>query len=251
MEPIASAQNPRIKAWKKLQRKRERDRSGLFLVEGEHLVEEALKSNINVKEIIVVEDRELPKEWAVTEVEVVRVTERVFQELAETETPQGMIAVCEKPPPENMLFESGRYLFLDRIQDPGNLGNLVRTAEAAGLQGVVFGSGCADPYNGKVVRSTQGALFYMPVQQMDLSEALEHCRANRVPVFGTSLNGSTYSAIAPQESFALLMGNEGSGVDPSLLEQTDHNLYIPVHGRSDSLNVSVAAGILIYHLRGD
>lgn len=251
MEAISSVQNPRIKAWKKLQKKRERDRSGLFLVEGEHLVEEALKASVKVKEIIIREDRDIPKRWLVEDVELVYVTERVMAELAETETPQGMIAVCEKPAAENILFESGRYLLLDRIQDPGNLGSMLRTAEAAGLEGVIFGEGCADPFNGKVVRSTQGAIFYIDVQQMDLHDAVDRCRENGVPVFGTSLNGSTFSAIEPQESFALLMGNEGAGVEPGLLEKTDQNLYIPIYGEAESLNVGAAAGILIYHLRGD
>ncbi|MFC4737507.1 TrmH family RNA methyltransferase [Bacillus daqingensis] len=251
MEAISSVQNPRIKAWKKLQKKRERDRSGLFLVEGEHLVEEALKAAVSVKEIIIREDREIPKRWLIDHIELVYVTERVMTELAETETPQGMIAVCEKPALENIVFESGRYLLLDRIQDPGNLGSMLRTAEAAGLEGVIFGEGCADPFNGKVVRSTQGAIFHIYVQQMDLHDAVDRCRENGIPVFGTSLNGSTFTAIEPQESFALLMGNEGAGVEPSLLEKTDQNLYIPIYGEAESLNVGAAAGILIYHLRGD
>ncbi|PRO64960.1 TrmH family RNA methyltransferase [Alkalicoccus urumqiensis] len=251
MEHITSVHNPRIKAWKKLQRKRERDRSGLFLAEGRHLVEEALKSEVQVKVIIIEESVELPPEWQVSDVEVIEVPEKVLRELAETETPQGMTAVCERPDRHNLLLESGRFLLLDRIQDPGNLGSILRTAEAAGMTGVIFGEGCADPYNGKVVRATQGALFSMHVQQMDLEEAVDLCRENGVPIFGTSLSGSTFTAIAPQDSFALLLGNEGEGVDEALLEKADQNLYIPIYGRSDSLNVGVAAGILIYHLRGD
>ncbi|CAM3819114.1 TrmH family RNA methyltransferase [Alkalicoccus chagannorensis] len=251
MELISSTQNPRIKAWKKLQKKKERDKSGLFLVEGYHLVEEALKSEVTVKEIVLAEDVDVPQEWSITGVEFIRVTPPVLKELAETETPQGMIAVCEKPDLENLLFEGGQYLLLDEIQDPGNLGGIIRTAEAAGLDGVIFGEGCADPYNGKVVRATQGAVFYMHVQHMPLHDAVDRCRDNQIPVFGTSLHGSTFTAIAPQEHFALLLGNEGTGVRRALLERSDQNLYIPIYGNCESLNVSVAAGILTYHLRGD
>ncbi|SDN56600.1 TrmH family RNA methyltransferase [Alkalicoccus daliensis] len=251
MEPISSIQNARIKAWRKLFKKRERDRSGLFLVEGVHLVEEALKAPVNVKVIVLVEGKDIPEQWKVKNTEIVYVTERVLQELSETETPQGMIAVCEQPELKNIVFDQGKYVLLDNIQDPGNLGSILRTAEAAGIQGVIFGEGCADPYNGKVVRATQGALFHISVQRMDLSEAVDLCKENNIPVFGTSLSGSTYSAIAPQDSFALILGNEGAGVHHDLLHKADQNLYIPIYGQSESLNVSVAAGILIYHLRGD
>jgi RNA methyltransferase, TrmH family len=250
MEVISSTQNPRIKAWKKLQKKKERDRSGLFLIEGEHLIEEALKASLTVKQIICSEGRGIPREWTVSGIEVVEVTEQVLADLAETETPQGMIAVCVKPQLENIVFDSGKYLLLDRVQDPGNLGSLFRTSEAAGMTGVILGEGCADPFNPKVIRATQGALFHIPIQSMDLEDAVQYCHDSGIPVFGTSLNGSTYSAIEPQESFALLMGNEGSGVDPDLLAKTDQNLYIPLHGKSESLNVGVAAGILVYHLSG-
>lgn len=251
MEPISSIQNARIKAWRKLHKKRERDRSGLFLTEGMHLVEEALKAPVNVKVIVLLEGKDIPEQWKVKNTELVYVTERVLQELTETETPQGMVAVCEQPEQKNIVFDQGKYLLLDNIQDPGNLGSILRTAESAGLNGVIFGEGCADPFNGKVVRATQGTLFHMSVQQMDLYEAVDLCKENDIPVFGTSLSGSTFTAIAPQESFALLLGNEGAGVQPELLKKTDQNLYIPIYGNSESLNVAVAAGILAYHLRGD
>ncbi|QKS72004.1 RNA methyltransferase [Paenalkalicoccus suaedae] len=251
MEYISSVQNPRVKAWKKLHKKKERDRSGLFIIEGRHLVEEALKAGLNVKDLIIEEGVELSKEWDVCDVLRVEVPERVMKEICETETPQGIAAICELPDRQNILFEKGKFLLIDNVQDPGNIGTMVRTADAAGLDGIILGEGCADPFSGKVLRATQGSLFHISVQKMDLHEAIERCKENGVPVFGTSLHGSTFNAIAPQENFALLLGNEGSGVDPTLLKQTDQNLYIPIHGEAESLNVGVAAGILMYHLRGD
>ncbi|WP_280769858.1 TrmH family RNA methyltransferase [Salipaludibacillus daqingensis] len=250
MEPIESIQNAKIKAWKKLQLKRERDKSGLFFIEGMHLIEEALKSDLTIKDLILEEGREIPNEWNVKELTIVYVTERVMKELSETETPQGMAAICEKPENINLPLEAGRYLFVDGVQDPGNLGSMIRTADAAGMAGVVLGDGTADPYNGKVIRSTQGSLFHLPIQKMNLDEAIELCKENNVPVFGTSLQGSSYTAIEPQDHFALIVGNEGNGVSEALLKMTDQNLYIPIFGEAESLNVGIATGILLYHLRG-
>ncbi|SER90359.1 TrmH family RNA methyltransferase [Salipaludibacillus aurantiacus] len=249
MEIIESAQNAKIKAWKKLHTKKERDKSGLFLIEGKHLIEEALKSQLNIKDLVIQEGRQMPEEWNVKELTKVYVTDRVMKELAETETPQGIVAVCEQPEKENLPLDDGKYLFIDAVQDPGNLGAMIRTADAAGMSGVVLGQGTADPYNGKVIRSTQGSLFHLPIQKMNLEEAVEICKENKLPVFGTSLKGSTYTAIQPQKKFALIVGNEGSGVNPGLLEQTDQNLYIPIFGEAESLNVAIATGILLYHLR--
>ncbi|WP_026690605.1 TrmH family RNA methyltransferase [Alteribacter aurantiacus] len=249
MERIESPKNPKIKAWKKLHTKRGREKSALFMIEGRHLIEEALKANLPFVELIVREDEEIPKEWKAADVKPVEVTERVMKELSETETPQGFAAVCELPENVNLPLEKGQYLFLDRIQDPGNLGTIIRTAHAVGVDGIVLSEGTADPYNSKVLRSTQGSLFHIPIQKMDLHEAISLSKENDVPVFGTSFDGSTYSAIEPQGSFALLVGNEGQGVDPALLAETDQNIYIPLYGGAESLNVSVAAGILLYHLK--
>ncbi|SES03082.1 TrmH family RNA methyltransferase [Salisediminibacterium halotolerans] len=249
MERIESVQNAKIKSWKKLHTKRGRDKSGLFLIEGRHLVEEGLKSNAVVKELVIRDDEEIPPEWSAAGVPVVYVTPKVMQELSETETPQGFAAVCEQPKAVNVTFEQGRFLLIDGIQDPGNLGTMIRTADAAGLTAVILGEGTADPYNGKVIRSTQGSLFHIPLQTMNLFDAIERCKDERIPVFGSSIDGSTYSVIAPQDNFALLAGNEAKGIQKELLNKTDQNLYIPIYGAAESLNVAVAAGILLYHLR--
>ncbi len=249
MERIESPKNAKIKAWKKLHTKRGREKSGLFFIEGPHLIEEALKGNIPFVELIVREGEELPREWKAAEVKPIEVTAKVMKELCETETPQGFAAVCELPDNINIPLESGQFLFIDRIQDPGNLGTIIRTAHAVGITGIVFAEGTVDPYNSKVIRATQGSLFHIPIQKMDLHEAVSLCQENQVPVFGTSFEGSTYSAIEPQNDFVLVVGNEGQGVEETLLQETDQNLYIPLYGDAESLNVSVACGILLYHLK--
>ncbi|TMW71662.1 TrmH family RNA methyltransferase [Alteribacter natronophilus] len=249
MERIESPKNAKVKAWKKLHTKRGREKSSLFFIEGRHLIEEALKANVPFKELIIREGEEMPREWKAADVKPVEVTDRVMRELADTETPQGFAAICELPENRNIPLEKGQFLFLDRIQDPGNLGTIIRTAHAAGINGLVLSEGTADPYNSKVLRAAQGSVFHIPVQKMELGEAVTLCQENKVPVFGTSLEGSTYSAIEPQENFALILGNEGQGIEEALLEQTDQNIYIPLYGGAESLNVSVACGILVYHLK--
>ncbi|UCZ52211.1 RNA methyltransferase [Bacillus shivajii] len=248
MEIIESVQNPKVKAWKKLHTRKGREKSGLFILEGIHLIEEALKANVPIKDLLIAEDREIPAEWKVLNLKQIQVTEKVMREICETETPQGYTAICELPPNENLPLEEGKFLFIDGVQDPGNVGGMIRTADAAGLTGVVLGEGTVDPFNGKVLRATQGSLFHLPVQKMNLEEATQICQEHKIPIFGTSLQGSTYTAIEPQEHFALIVGNEGSGVQESLLNMCDQNLYIPIHGEAESLNVGVATGILLYHL---
>ncbi|ADU31428.1 TrmH family RNA methyltransferase [Evansella cellulosilytica] len=250
MDPIESTSNPRVKTWKKLHSRKGREKTGLFLVEGVHLIEEALKAFIHMKELVIDVDKEIPVEWKVSNVPQVFVTNKVMKEICETETPQGFVAICELPDNKNVPLERGKFLFLDGLQDPGNVGAIIRTADAAGINGVVLGEGTVDPFNGKVIRATQGSIFHLPVQRMDLKEAVQICKEKNIPVFGTSLQGSTYNAIQPQDNFALIVGNEGSGVEDTLLEMTDQNLYIPIHGKAESLNVSIATGILLYHLRG-
>ena len=140
-----------------------------------------------------------------------------------------------------------KLLLLDRVQDPGNLGTLIRTADAAGVDAIILGEGCADPYNPKVVRATQGSLFHLPLIKADLSEFIDELE---IPVYGTALEEAIpFKQVEPSETFALLVGNEGQGVSEELLGKTTKNLYIPIYGKSESLNVGIAAGILMYYLR--
>lgn len=245
MRYIESVKNPTVKAWKKLLTKKERERTNRFLLEGYHLVEEALKEGLAVEVIINQETQEQPMKMEDTE--VVYVTNEVMKAICDTETPQGIAAVCEKPSPSLDMTKAQKLLLLDRIQDPGNLGTLIRTADAAGMDGVILGAGCADPYNPKVVRATQGSLFHLPLVKADLAELLDMLP---MPVYGTALeNGVPFDTVAKSDSFALLVGNEGQGVAPELLQKTTKNLYIPIYGKCESLNVGVAAGILMYYLR--
>ncbi|WP_369902339.1 TrmH family RNA methyltransferase [Bacillus manliponensis] len=248
MKNIDSVKNPRVKQWKKLQTKKERDKAGLFFVEGFHLVEEALKAKI-ATEIIVSDETDLPKDWEVNDVELYIVPEAIVKVLAETETTQGVFAVCEKQE-QDVELTDGKILLLDGIQDPGNLGTIIRTADAAGIDAVVLGEGSVDAYNSKVLRSTQGSIFHLPVVKGNLEEWIDRLQENNVPVYGTALeNGVPYGEVTPSRSFALIVGNEGNGVRKELLAKCNQNLYIPIYGGAESLNVAVAAGILTYYLQ--
>jgi RNA methyltransferase, TrmH family len=243
---IESVKNPKVKAWKKLLTKKERDQSGHYLIEGFHLVEEALNEQI-VLEVIVNQDIEIPVHLNLDATEVVYVNEDVMKAICDTETPQGVAAVCEKriDRMENVKME--KLLLLDRVQDPGNLGTLIRTADAAGMDAIILGEGCADPYNPKVVRATQGSLFHLPIIKRNLAMFMDEIE---IPVYGTALEKAIpYKQVEPSENFALLVGNEGQGVSSELLSKTTKNLYIPIYGKSESLNVGIAAGILMYYLR--
>ncbi|PJW18045.1 RNA methyltransferase [Geobacillus sp. WSUCF-018B] len=247
MKRIESPKNARVKQWKKLLTKKGRDETGLFLLEGFHLVEEAVKSRAPLVELMVDERTAIPPGWDVS-VPVVIVTEAVMKAISSTETPQGIAAVCRKLPAE--LEGVKTALLIDAVQDPGNLGTMIRTADAAGIDAVILGEGCADVYNPKVVRATQGSLFHLPVVKGDLVQWIARFKEQGIPVYGTALeNAVDYRTVPPSSSFALLVGNEGSGVRPDLLRLTTENVYIPIYGRAESLNVAVAAGILLYSLQ--
>ncbi|WP_282141445.1 TrmH family RNA methyltransferase [Cytobacillus oceanisediminis] len=248
MKHIQSAKNPKIKEWKKLLTKKERDKTETFLVEGFHLVEEALKAN-QIAEIIISENKDMPPGWDYGDIPVTMVTEEIIGQLADTETPQGIIAVCSQEPSSEEV-KGKRFLLIDAVQDPGNLGTMIRTADAAGIDAVIVGEGSVDAYNPKVLRSAQGSHFHLPVLRGNLSDWIGRLKESKVPVYGTALeNAREYTKYESSDSFALLVGNEGNGVNKELLANTAANLYIPIFGKSESLNVAVAAGILLYHLR--
>lgn len=245
MKYIHSDKNAQVKQWKKLHTKKGRDQSGTFLVEGFHLVEEALSQ---IEEIILSEKTEMPPSFDYGSIPVTVVTEEISRQLAETETTQGIFAVCSQPKQDFTIGKT--FLLIDSVQDPGNLGTMIRTADAAGIDAVIVGKGSVDIYNPKVLRSAQGSHFHLPVVSGDLSVWIDKLREENIPVYGTSLeNGAVYTEAGRKDSFALLVGNEGSGVSKELLEKTQQNLYIPILGKSESLNVAVAAGILLYYLK--
>lgn len=243
---ITSIQNNQVKKWKKLQTRKERLKTGTFLVEGFHLIEEARKGNWEIKEVIVREDVEVPT-WYDEEFAVV-VNDTVFQHIAQTNTPQGIIAVIEMKKHSN--FTGNQVILIDRIQDPGNLGTIIRTADAAGFSAVILGKGTVDLYNDKVIRATQGSLFHIPIFQSDLLEEMEELKKAGFSIWATALKHSKiYTEIPTPKKTALILGNEGAGIEENILQAADSIVKIPIYGKAESLNVSIAAGILMYHIK--
>lgn len=249
MKRIESTQNSLVKQWKKLVTlRKERDKSNEFIVEGFHLVEEALKNKDQVLHLIVKEGVDLPLLWPIDDIEIIEINEAVAKELAETEQSQNVFAHCkQRVVAENDMDKWRKVLLVDAVQDPGNMGTMLRTADAAGLDAVILGKGCADAYNPKTVRSAQGAHFHIPVVRGELLFWVERLQDHEVPVYGTALERAiSYKEVETTAAFALIVGNEGSGIHPQLLAQTDQNIMIPLIGQAESLNVAVATGILLY-----
>lgn len=249
MEIIQSVKNPRVKEWKKLLTKKGRDKSSTYIIEGEHLIEEALKTE-EIVEFMIEEDLHIPDFFMFREIPVTKITPEISKAISATETPQGIFSVCRKKTAKVDVNTHKRLLFLDGVQDPGNIGTMIRTADAAGIDAVIFGEGSGDLYNPKVIRSAQGSHFHLEIETGNLQEWIDLCKAANIPVYGTALeNGVSYKEVPATDSFAVIVGNEGAGVAPDILQQTDKNLYVPIYGQSESLNVAIAAGILLYHLR--
>ncbi len=249
MKRIESTSNALVKHWKKLVlTRKERDKSKEFLVEGFHLVEEALKTKDVVLTIMKREDVELPLHWELDNIVVNEITKAVAKEISETEQSQGVYAHCRQTEYEEEIQANWtKFLFVDAVQDPGNVGTMIRTADAAGMDAVIIGKGAADPYSPKTVRSAQGSNFHIPIIRGDLNDWIQKAKDNDIQVIGTSLEESVdYKAPKTNGKFALIVGNEGSGMSPELLKQTDVNVRIPIYGKAESLNVAVATGILLY-----
>lgn len=246
MESITSAQNSKIKQANKLKKKRERDKTGNALIEGIHLIEEAAKSNIVINQLFVIDIDRIDGELLEAAHEVYEINLKVAEVLSGTVTPQGLFAVIEKP--QFAPDEHQQVLLVDRIQDPGNLGTLIRTADAVGLDLIVLEKGTADPYQDKVLRASQGSVFHIPIITTDLKQFMDEFDGD---VYGTTVEGAvSYRQVESQNRFALLLGNEGEGVNQDLLERTTKNLTIPIYGQAESLNVAIAGSIMMYHLKG-
>lgn len=256
MKEITSSKNEWIKTIKKLHRKKHREEMQEYLIEGFHLVEEAVNHSAAIRSILVTKRGVNEwKEWLEeqdTEI-IVLVSDEVMKSLSDLPTPQGILAVVGMPTISEELKDSftGSWLALDQVQDPGNVGTMIRTADAAGFTGVIMGEGAADIYSTKVLRAMQGSHFHLPILTGDILEMIQAFKTQGSAVYGTELNDEAveYTSIEPQQNFLLIMGNEGNGVRQDILDQTTKNLFIPIKGKAESLNVAVAAGILMYSLK--
>ena len=218
IERLTSLKNPRVSAWRALKERKARRESGCFLVEGRKMVEEALKS--------------------------------AFDVVCDTKTPQGIAAVVRMQPAP---ASGARLVALDGVQDPGNVGTILRTADAAGIDGVLLSNQCADVFSPKVLRATMGSIFRMPVTVTDdLPGVLQGLREQGWSILSSQLDGEPFfQRQGVGNQFCLIIGNEGNGVSASVQAQATHRLRLPMRGGAESLNAAVAAGIMMYDLMNE
>ena len=242
-----------------LSRRKARERDGLFVVEGIRATEELLESPLTVAGVLcapqlIDTERGAHLRAAIDRsgVEVSDVSEREFASAASTESPQGVLAIAEVPDRKLAQLDARdpvRLLILDAVQDPGNVGTLLRTAHALGVDATVALPGTVDVWNAKVVRSAMGAVFHhfaLPATLADLSAFLH---AQAIPLWATDAGGPPVDDVMPPSRLALAVGNEGAGITPGVRALASHVVALPIRHGFDSLNVAVAAGILLYELR--
>ncbi|MGM9940879.1 MAG: TrmH family RNA methyltransferase [Bulleidia sp.] len=241
MEMITSLQNAKVKRWTSYHKKKDRDKDGRFLVEGEHLIQEAGTAGILETVITDLADQ--------ADDSMVVVTPAVMNKLSENVSAVHWIGVCRKK--TDVPKQHNRVLILDGIQDPGNLGTLIRTACSFSFDVIYVSKQTCDLYNDKTIRSTQGALFHIPVISTDIRQKIAELKQEGVQCIATSLEQSkTMREIPAVKQMAFVLGNEGQGVSRQVMDLCDERLRIEMHG-FESLNVAVAGGIVMYTYRQD
>lgn len=267
---IASSQNKTFKKFKSLALKKYREKESLFLMEGQRYIDTAINNNVSFDAILF--DNEtwnhtIDKDSKLLYLKVAQVyvlTEVLFKELSQTEQSQGIIGVLQISEKQSLIqimetIEDSKskvshknIIMLDRIQDPGNLGTIIRTADAAGLSTILLVKGTVDPYNPKVVRSTAGSILYVNLIEVDDSiETIQTLKSHGYHIVVTALErAKDYNdASSYGEKNCLVIGNEANGVSNHFIQSSDSRVKIPIFGQAESLNASIAAGIMMYKLQ--
>lgn len=240
---ITSKTNSKVKQWMKYHQKKYRDQDLCFLIEGEHLIEEALEADI-VEALMVRKGKDNIFSYNKN---VYELSDDVMDKLSMNVSKVDYMALCKRK--EMSISDITRILLLDDVQDPGNLGTLVRTAYSFGFDAIYASKNCVDLYNEKTIRSTQGALFHIPYFQMDLKDAIQMLHDKQFKVLATSLrNAKNLSDIRESEKMAIVLGNEGNGVHEEIIGLCDGSIIIEMNA-FESLNVAVAGGICMYQFR--
>lgn len=249
---IESKDNNLFKLVKKLKERRTRDKEGMFILEGLRLIEEAIKANMVIEYIIVSKEYEEKFEkFFLTNVEFenkINIFSNVlFSQISSTENSQGIIAITKKKEYEYNL-DGDFYLVCDKVQDPGNLGTIIRTAHAAGVTGIILTKGTVDIYNDKTIRSTMGSIFYIPIFYDDNNfSMIKDLKKDGFSLVATSLKESkNFFDENLKSKIILAVGNEGNGITQELFELADKKVKIPMPGGAESLNVSIATSIILF-----
>lgn len=235
---IESLTNARVKEWEKLKVKKFRDEKGLFLIEGEHLLKEALKKGV-VKEII-----SSNLNWKKEEIPFYEVTDAILKKLSSQVSGTNVIAICKKLEEKEI---KGNVCMLDGIQDPGNLGTIIRSCVAFGIDTLIISHDTVDLYNEKVIRASEGLLFHLNIIKKNINSYVEVLKNKGYTLYATNVKkGIFLNNVEPERKYAIIMGNEGKGVKENISKQCDVFLTIPINNACESLNVAIATSIILY-----
>lgn len=256
MQRISSKDNEFIKTIKKLKDKKYRDEKNEFIIEGTKLIEEAIQEKAKIKHVIICEECEktnaISKKlmYEISKYDCIYVTQAVFSSITQVVAPQGIFAIVDKG---NENFKSDLdytedvIIALDNIQDPGNLGTILRTVDSCGLKQIIVSKGTVDAYNPKVVRSTMGAIFRVKIIECEnLAKTIKEARKHHFKLQVTSLRAEKTIYEVNYSKKVLVIGNEANGVSTEIENMADEKIRIPMLGKTESLNASVATGIVLY-----
>ena len=254
MQVITSKENETVKIIKKLKDKKYRDETGLYIIEGIKMLEEAIEEKARIRKIIICEeclkagDLEQKVLYEIAKYNCIYVNSKVFNSLTDVVAPQGIMAVIEKPNKDiKIKYDQDIILALDGIQDPGNLGTILRTADSVNLKQIIVTKNTADSYNPKVVRSTMGAILRIKIIETDdLAKTLKEAKKNKFKIVATSLDTNNIIYDIDYNKKVIVIGNEANGVSKEIQELADNKVKIPMLGKTESLNASVATGIILY-----
>ena len=254
MQIITSKDNEIIKNIRKLKEKKFRDLNNEYIVEGIKMIKEAISEEAVIKLIVVCEENAnsgaIDKKllYEIAKYECIYVSKKVFDLISEVKTPQGILAVIEKDNSEDKIdYKQDVIVVLDGIQDPGNLGTILRTIDSVGLNQVIVSKETADAYNPKVVRSTMGAIFRVNIIESDsLLETLKNIKKHKYKIMATSLETENSIYDVDYNKKVLVIGNEANGVSQEILDYADEKIKIPMLGKTESLNASVATAVILY-----
>ena len=251
---ISSTSNPRLNMARALKSAQERYVQGLFLAEGVRILEEVIQANLKVKQLFYIpediksgRERKLLEELLKVTEEEYTVNERCLKVLAETEQPQGLIATVEIPDHPLPWSEKSQIIIADRLQDPGNMGSLIRLSAAFACQAICLLPGCVDPWNAKVLRGAMGASFRLPILRLSEDNLITKLKQYSIPLMvAMPIAEMNVWDVNWRNGWALAIGNEGAGVSEKLLGQDGLQFTIPMPGATESLNAAHAAAIALY-----
>lgn len=253
MQIITSKDNENIKSIKKLKERKYRDLNNEYIIEGIKILKEAIQEKAVIKKIVICEeclanniiDEKLLYEIA--KYDCLYVSKKIFEGLTDVSKPQGILAVVEKNNKKDINYNEDIIVALDGLQDPGNLGTILRTLDSANLSQVVVSKDTVDAYNPKVVRSTMGAIFRVNIVETEnLKETLKEMKRHKYKVMCTDLTASKNIYEIDYNKKILVIGNEANGISKELLDMADEKIIIPMLGKTESLNASVATSIIVY-----